>query len=317
VHFVAVVEPGDLERKCVLLLESIRRFGGSMARFPVWFVQPRKGGRLSDRTQRVFFDLDARLLIADLNREWHHYPIANKILASAFVESLLPADETVLCFLDSDIACLGEPTDLLLDGRFDTALRPVDQVGVGQRVNASLSDYWKRVFRLCNVDPDAAWPVRTSVELTEVLVYFNAGVIASRCRLGLFRLWADALERSKHAGPFLGNQLHNLDQALLAGIIVKHVPRTRIGILSSPYNYPLHLQDQLPESCAVRSSGEIALAHYHELFYRRDCLERLPLTPGHREWLDARLPIETRWQRQVRRIRRHLDKSPELRATPT
>jgi len=67
-HFVAVVEPGDLERKCVLLVESIRTFGGALARSPCWLVQPRRGGRLTRRTMQRFYELDARFVAVDLNR---------------------------------------------------------------------------------------------------------------------------------------------------------------------------------------------------------------------------------------------------------
>jgi len=314
-HFVAVVEPGDLERKCTLLLESLREFGGELAGAPCWFVQPRRGARLSRRTHRIFYDLDARLVACDLNREWTHYPISNKIFASAFVERLLPSDDTVLCFVDSDIACFAEPSGLLLDDGVDVGLRPVDQVGRGQRADAPLAEYWRRVFDICEVPAGRAWNVRSNVERVEILGYFNAGMIAARRRAGLFGHWLDALQRSREDGPFLGKQLHNLDQSLLAGVVFGRLERERAAILSPGYNYPLHLHAQLPAENAVSRSDEMALAHYHGLFYKRQGLDGLPFTKRHRAWLDSRVPIETMWQRQVRRAAK-LNKSAELRAKP-
>jgi hypothetical protein len=313
-QFVAVLESGDLERKCALLLRSIREFGGPWSDAPCWFVQPRRGPLPVRRTRDVLFRMDARFVACDLNRDWTHYPIANKILAAAFVERLLPADETVLCFLDSDMICLGPPRDLLLDGRFDVGIRPVDRVGRAQRAGEPLDEYWKRVLEICGADPGDAWTVRTVVERVEILACFNAGLIASRCRAALFRHWAEALGRARRAGPFLGKQLRNLDQALLAGVVLRHVPRERVNLLGPSYNYPLHLQDELPAETAAASTEQIALAHYHGLFDDRACLATLPWAERHRHWLDPRLPIAPRWQRPFRRIRRHLAKSPELRA---
>lgn len=314
-HFVAVVEPGDLERKCTLLLESLRAFGGALAGAPCWFVQPRRGGRLSRRTHAVFYELGARLVACDLNREWTHYPIANKIFASAFVERLLPDRDTVLCFLDSDVACLAEPAELLLDDGVDVGLRPVDRVGRAQRADEPLGEYWRRVLDVCEVPPERTWNVRTVVERVEILGYFNAGTIAARRGAGLFGHWLDALERSRGHGRFLGKQLHNLDQSLLAGVVFRRLERERVRLLGAGYNYPLHLHGELPAESALARSDEIALAHYHGLFYRRRCLDELPLISRHREWLSSRVPIETAWQRQLRRVAK-LDKSPELRARP-
>jgi hypothetical protein len=159
--------------------------------------------------------------------------------------------------------------------------------------------------------------VRTNVERTEILAYFNAGMIAGRRRLGLFGRWLEALERAGAAGPFQRKQLHNLDQALLAGIVLGQVERSRVAILGPDYNYPLHLHDQLPSEIAVADTDAIALAHYHGLFYGRACLRELPFAERHRQWLAPRLPIETIWQRQVRRgtKRRHRTAAPE-RGTP-
>ena len=304
-HFVAVVEPGDLERKCTLLLESIRAFGGALAGAPCWFVQPRKGGRLARRTHEIFYDLDGRLLAADLNRDWPHYPIANKIFASAFVERLLPHDETLLCFLDSDVVCLREPRDLVLDPQADVGVGPVDRVGRGQQHGAPLNEYWQRVHALCGVEPRQVWTVRTNVEQAEIHAYFNAGLIVGRRRARLYNRWLDALEVARKDEPFRGKQLHNLDQALLAGIVMGQFDRKRVALLNRRYNYPLHLQHELPAENRLPDTDAIVVAHYHGLFYKRACLQELPFAEQHRSWFESRLPIETVWQRQVRRGKRH------------
>jgi len=308
-HFVAVVEPGDLERKCVLLVESIRTFGGALARSPCWLVQPRKGGRLTRRTMERFYELDARFVAVDLNRDWPHYPIANKIFATAFVERLLADDDAVLCFLDSDIVCLAEPSDLLLEPRHDVGLVPVDKVGRGQPAGEAINDYWRRIYDICGVDPERVWSVRTSVERAEIAAYFNAGMIAARRRFGLFNRWLEALARAGEAGPFERKQLHNLDQALLAGIALGQIERERVAILGSGYNYPLHLHEELAHGVAAADTERIPLAHYHGLFYKRACLDRLPFARRHREWLEPRLPIESLWQRQIRRTNRRRSKT--------
>jgi hypothetical protein len=147
------------------------------------------------------------------------------------------------------------------------------------------------------------------VERTEILAYFNAGMIAGRRRLGLFGRWLEALEKSGSAGPLERKQLHNLDQALLAGIVLGQVERSRVAVLGPEYNYPLHLFDELPGEIAVSDTDAIVLAHYHGLFYRRECLTALPFAKRHREWLEPRLPIETVWQRQARRVARHRNRT--------
>ena len=127
--FVACVESGPLEVQTVRLAEGIRRFGGALADSEILTITPRFGPPLSGEVRRRFRELDVRheRLPSHPRYAWYHY--LNTPIALAAAEELTTAD--ILCWTDSDLLFLGEPTELLLDHELDFIAGSTDNGVVG------------------------------------------------------------------------------------------------------------------------------------------------------------------------------------------
>src|SRR3954470_5332540 len=115
--FVACVESGPLEAQTVRLAESIRRFGGALSGGEILAIPPRSAPPLSRETRRRFAELGVRheRLRSHPKYAWYHY--LNTPIALAAAERLTDAD--VICWTDSDLLFMAEPTELALDPTID------------------------------------------------------------------------------------------------------------------------------------------------------------------------------------------------------
>ena len=289
VAFILCVESGNLENQAGLLVRSLRRWGGRYGQCRIVAYRPREGPPLRTQTLEVFEEHGVDLDETVLNRELHHYPIANKVFVTATAEREL--DEDVVVFLDSDTVILNEPTALDLDSDRPVALRPVDRKGRGSEGPHDRADaYWTRLYDLCGVK-DTRF-VTTTVDGVTVRAYWNAGLIAARRDAGVFGRWLDHLRILADAGHLPGGKMTNLDQVALSTATAG----VDIVALDDRYNYPLPWRGRLPERMRALRLDELVHVHYHQWFNRADYLTlvRPPLDaacPRYR-WLNAALPFE-------------------------
>src|ERR1043165_4311671 len=105
---VCCVEFGRLEEQTILMVRSLREFGGAFASIPVLAVIGRRGAPLRKATIEEFRRLGVRVVkskAADNPATWLNY--ANKVAAVATAEAL--AETSQITWFDSDIFVLQEP----------------------------------------------------------------------------------------------------------------------------------------------------------------------------------------------------------------
>lgn len=294
--YMLIAEAGDLERKALLLVESIRAFGGRYREAPVWVVQPRAGGRLSARTSTRLAGLGAVFLRAELNTTWRDYPLANKPYAAALVEELLEGSIDTLALLDSDTLVLRSPDELVLRPGETVAVRPVDEMLVGAPATEPAGAFWEMLYDTCGVASEAAWTVTTTVDRQAIRAYFNSGLVAVRPGAGLFRRWRDNVERlaaRRHDGAFLRTPQERwfLEQACFAATVLATTPRSAVRLLGVAYNYPLHKQSVLPDDARLDRLDQIAVLHYHRAFHGLSWMRGIEVGSPYAAWLRERLPL--------------------------
>ena len=291
VAFLLCVERGFLEDQALLLVRSIRRYGGRFRQTPVYAFQPRVGSAVTDHTSGLLRELGAVHVTERLNARFADYPIANKIFAAAWAETTLDAD--ILVFLDSDTFFAREPTALTLPAGRDAAVRPVSRArwastGPGDPNEA----YWLDLYRICGIP--ARPMVRTAVEGVPVRAYFNSGLVAVRRVAGLFRQWqADFLRLVAHEHLPSDRSWQFMDQMALAATLGRVFDR--VLVLDPTYNYPLPARPRLPSELATLQLDDLVHVHYHSLFRDADALRRLsPPVDLERDvpsWLAQFLPL--------------------------
>ncbi len=186
------VERGILEKYSILLLRSLRMFGGAFANVPVFAYQPRKHFKINNQTKKELQKLDAILIDEVINDKYKYYALANKPIVCAHAEENLAFDQIV--FLDSDTIVFDEPQKLLLGEKFDTGLAPVYSKGIGASYEEdSNHDYWSRLYRIIGSNINIQPTIKTLFDNEEIYGYWNSAVITSKTKCGLYCRWRENL----------------------------------------------------------------------------------------------------------------------------
>lgn len=294
--FVIVIEQGKLERHVLLLVESLRMFAGQFRDSPIWVVQPRSGMEISSRTREALDRLGVKFTYKDLNQKLRNYPFANTPYAASFVESSIDHSVSTLVYLDSDILCCGPPSELDLNGLKKLAIRPVDRVNIGIKVGTSPSDYWKKIFSICNVDETKYWYVETVSDRQSILAYFNNGVTATNPTYHIFEKWKLNLEKvfeelDLEKLPVTDFRVHYVDQVVLAATILANFKMHEINLLDIRYNYPLTEHYYLISKNGSSPLRKSIFVHYHWMFNQAFFLRDLDINPVVKQWVLSRIPI--------------------------
>jgi hypothetical protein len=294
--FVCCVERGALESQALLLVQSLRRFGGRFRDAPVHTFAPRRGRGPRVETVDRLEALGAvhhRVHGDPPNRDHPDDAFANKIFVSARAEEVLAED--VLVFLDTDTLVTGEPAELDLPEGIDFAALPVSNA---RRASQGPSDrnepYWRGVYQICGIREEPY--VRTVVDGRCIRAYFNSGLVAVRRSAGLFGRWRDdflRLLRARHTDGPPGRT--GMDEVALAATLGRASARGRV--LDLRYNYPLQQVERrlLPPPWRHARLEDLAHVHYRFWLHLPGFLRQLdpPLDPEDEVfcWLEPRLPL--------------------------
>lgn len=279
---VICTEAGVLERKSVLLVRTIRAFGGRFSGCPMLSYSPRPGRLPARSTLHALRELEVECVLEPLNRELPDYGFGNKVVACAHAATILSVERLV--FLDSDMCILEEPEALWAEDSDTVKLRPVDQKLAGTDGTDGNATYWERVLGRTGLE--GARGVETSLTREEIVGYWNAGVVSAGTRSGFFQEWKDTLLSLVEEDEVHPGGMTFMDQIALAVV----VQRSGHPLEELPFGYNVNVGAYAlpPEerSFPVRRPlpERIVAAHYHKL------LDAFPL----REPLSAFAPEEIR-----------------------
>jgi len=260
VTFVICTEPGVLERKSVMLVKTLRAFGGRFAPCPVLSYSPREGRTPHRRTLEFFRRSGVKPVLEPINRRLDHYAFGNKAVACAHAEEHWPRDRLV--FLDSDTFVLSEPAHLWSKSPHEVKIRPVEQKLGGSNGSDQFAEYWRKLMHWAGIAHPAY--VRTSLTGERIYGYWNAGVISGPGDSGFFRQWLTTLTRLLDEGLDHPAGLDFMDQIALALTLGQeswqpiHLPKT--------YNVPVGVRPRTPDRESLPPPEEIVVAHYHKTF---------------------------------------------------
>jgi hypothetical protein len=287
--FLICVERGRLESEAVLLVESLRAWGGGWSDADVYAFAPRPGFHPARTTLERLEAVGATVIDEPLVERFAELPTFNKVAVSAWAEREL--DHETLVFTDTDTVFLGEPAELGA-GEWVAAMRPVDRRIAGSRGKGKHEPFWRRMYEELDVEQRPF--VETVVGQMRIRAYWNSGLIAVRRSAGLFGAWEDALTRLFDAGIVQKRWPQFMDQLSWAGVTADR--HDGIKILSSAYNYPLRHRQALPPDARDLDLSGLVHLHYRLWFHLPGALEQVSPAfdaAGDRyRWLAERLPLE-------------------------
>ena len=287
--FLICVEHGRLESEAILLVESLRAWGGSCAQAPVYAFAPRPDFQPEAATVTRLRELGCTFVDEPLVDRIADFPTFNKVPVCAWAEREL--EHETLVFTDTDSVFLGEPAELA-EGEWVAAMRPVDRRIAGSRGKGKGEPYWRKMYEALGVENRPF--VRTTVGHMKIRAYWNSGLIGVRRSAGLFGEWERALHKLHDLGFADDRWPQFMDQISWAMVTTDAFDDVRI--LSHAYNYPLRHRPSLSGGAMDLDLTEIVHVHYRLWFHMRDSLAKVepPFDPASEpyRWLEERLPIE-------------------------
>ncbi len=292
VAFLACIERGRLEQQGLLLCRSIRRGAGRFTTASIHAFQPRAGTDAGAETVSALRDLDVIHHTDTLNRDFHDYPIGNKIFACAWAAQNLQED--ILVFLDSDTFFANEPERIHLASGLDAAARPVDRKRIGSTGPRDPNEaYWKPLYAKFGIANDPC--VETIVDGETIRAYFNSGLVAARRSAGIFEEWLDIFRRlmeGNHLPP--NGSMQFMDQVALALVLSRRFDR--VSQLDWRYNLPLPQRARLSDPARTARLEDMIHIHYHRWFNKPNFLRLLrpplDLTGDVSRWVEDSLPFQ-------------------------
>ncbi|MGL4463768.1 MAG: hypothetical protein ACRC1K_16560 [Planctomycetia bacterium] len=277
--FVLSVERGKLEAQAVLLVESLRRFGGAYADAAVYAVSPRPARRIGAACRAALERLGVHTVVEALAPPDEAYGTYARLAACAWAERTLSHE--ILVSLDDDLFFAADPDFRLTEA--DLFARPVDMKGM---CTASPDDpfdhYWREIARACGVDYDRIPWLTTTVDRVRVKASYNGGMVAVRRRIGLFQT-AERLFRLLRERDLSPRAVSDFDVFASTGFVGPEASRwwgssqavlslaatlldAVVEIAPPIYNIPAHLSKEWADAGGAVPLRNAVLVHYHWLF---------------------------------------------------
>ena len=275
----------------VLLVHSLRTWGGDLGRGPFWVLTPPGSEFDTPRWRAALADHDAAVHPFELSAEAAAFPLADKVYAAAQAETLAAEQNATLAWLDSDTLILAPPAEFQLGGETRLAYRPVHHKLIGSDFDAEPDAFWRTIYDLCAVPAERVFPMTSVVDGCRIRPYINAGSLAVDPGAGTLRAWRDrfdAVYRSDALKPFYRQQsLYAVfaHQAVLSAVMLARLPRVALHELSPRINYPIHMHDQHPAADRPARIDELVTARYDMLIRAEEWPAGLPASADLCAWL--------------------------------
>lgn len=285
----AVMTPTQV-RKAILLIESLRQFGGPLRDAPVFVAFAGGAGPLVERLHRpgvILVPLESTPLARS-------YPFAWKVGAAAQFEKLLAGKVPTLVWFDPECLVVAPPDQLLLRDQAGVAVRPVHLANaVGLPEGAPLDGYWEAIHKATGAPREKIPVIQSFVDGKKLQAYYNLQIYSVKTDLGLLTSWWNLLARlvgnNRFQAQYNTDPLHQvfLHQALFSSLLVAQLGPERIRLLPAEYSYPWHLHKQVPAPRQAASLNKLRTVVLDRLWEQDPLwLFSIPMDEPLSQWLE-------------------------------
>ncbi len=297
VIFASYAGDGDQLHNTLVLVESVRAFGGQFADAPVWIYTPSNVLKTQEKLVKSLSALGADVRASDAPVDSRKVPYAGKVFAAARAEAAAKGAASILVWMDEDTVVLKEPRDLALARGKSLGYRPVMHRNIGSLYSEKPDAFWRRVYEKLSVPETAVFPMKTVADGKTIRPYFNAGLLAVRPERGLLQKWAEAFT-ALYRDPVLVDMCGKderarlfLHQAALSGAIMKNLEREEMAPLPDGYNYPIFFKEMYGADKAFDTLDGVVTLRYDAYFKNPapDWSAKLKGPAATVSWLEERL----------------------------
>ena len=294
ITFGLFASAGKSEQEAVLLVKSLRRFGGGHSNSPVHIYTPRN---------RVFSG-DNLALLSQLNVQMHllelpdsvlEFPFASKVLAAGIFEAQEMNHSEMLVWMDRDSLIINDPEALILPPGKILGCRPVDHQLIGSTWNQPPDNFWETIYNIFELAEERVFPIYTTVDRQQIRPYFNAGMLIVRPQARLLQTWSDefisTFQKKELTVFYNNNVLYQIfiHQVVLSVVICKLLEREQLYQLPYNVNYPLHMHSKFPPDSKTNSLNELVTCRHDGYFETKDWQSTITIHEPLKSWLNQNL----------------------------
>lgn len=256
------IESGGLELQVLLLVESLRKYGGKWADTPVYAIKPRRGPALNRKTLARLAELGVIFVDKRLNDRvpwWNH---ANKPAAMRHVEQV--ATTPFVTWMDSDMMFLRQPEDFCPVPGKDFKARAGEAVDVASNGSDEKAEYWHKLCTIFGLSFDEFETITSFPDHKEIKAYWQAGIYTYQREAALGAKHYDIITQmlklpiaSKSAGTY------HQDQVSLA--LSVQALKLKADQFHPRMNFNFNMLDKA--SAKLLPIEEVCVLHYHGSFW--------------------------------------------------
>lgn len=279
------------ERESLLLVRSLRSFGGELANHPLWLMMPRTLEQLSETTHQALEELGVQVHRFDIPEEALKFPFGGKIYAAAAAESLAVTQADILVWMDSDTLFADVPYEMLLRENVSFGYRPVMLKNISSLYDEPVNAFWDFIYEHCGTPKERIFPMLTTVDKVQIRPHFNAGIISVRPEKKLLQTWRDNFERIYQQPELIScYQEHVLyrifvHQTILAATLLTLLHKDEMQDLGPHVNIPMFLETE------PNIARQVVTLRYDEFefFETPDWEKKIVLNEFLKDWLSAQV----------------------------
>jgi hypothetical protein len=288
------------EVQTLILVRSLRQFGGELADIPVWIYVP-EGREMQGPALDALYELKVEVIPFALDEALWKFPFASKAVASALAEARAEAEGVQLAWHDRTGMVGNTPKDFILPSGKAIGFRPTDIANIGAPYGEPLPSFWQKFLAHFGLSADQLPPITTAIDQKTLHLYVNAGLLVVRPEYQTLRTWAANLEETYLLPEFKSfyqeNQAYSVfmhQAALTAAVVQTTQPGERL-ILPDSYLFSVDNFFDYPEALQPVKLDDIVTGRFHDFFALENWRDLVIASEDLMQWFEAQLTYGPYW----------------------
>jgi hypothetical protein len=280
----------------LVMVESLRTFGGELRNAPVWVYLPDNHPEVEKSIRKGTSPAGVAFKRSNTPTDARQFWFSGKVFAAALAESDAVGRYQQLVWLDPDVIFVKEPLAFLLPDSISLGYRPVMHKLIGSRYSDPPDEFWSRAYEKLGVSAASIFAVQTPVDRETIRAYFNAGLLVLRPEMGVLRKWPECFAILYTDTVFVNwckqdqRKAIFLHQVALAGDILSTLRKGDMVELPATYNYSLFLKDKYPSSERPVSLDGVVLFRHEFIISTHAGFEQVADSSEICAWVRERIP---------------------------
>ena len=278
----------------LIMIESLRTFGGALRNVPVWLYMPENQPEMDSMALQKQTALEITVKKSRTPEEAKPLWFSGKVFASGVTEEEAADKSEILAWIDADTVFVKEPRAFLLDEGISLGYRPVMHRLIGSLYSEPPDEFWSRLYKRLSIPESSLFPMVTPVDQATIRPYFNAGMLIVRPQRRILRKWAECF-KTLYTDSFFADRYKKdrqiaifLHQAALVGAVLNILHKSDMQELPPTYNYPLNLADDYPPDKKPKSLDELVMFRHDIMFSDPETKDKVKDTSQIFSWLKER-----------------------------